>query len=69
LIRSLVEKVVLTPDPESGELALDLHGDLAGILDIAANKGKPAMVAGYDLGQAKLVAGARCHLYRTSMKC
>ena len=59
LIRSLIEKIVLTPDPESGELVLDLHGDLAGILDMAASKGKPATKAGYDLGQAKLVAGIR----------
>ncbi|VAW20438.1 hypothetical protein MNBD_ALPHA11-639, partial [hydrothermal vent metagenome] len=28
-------------------------------LDMAANKGKPATRAGYDLGQAKLVAGVR----------
>jgi site-specific DNA recombinase len=35
MIRSLIEKITLTPKPEGG-LTIDLHGDLAGILTIAA---------------------------------
>jgi hypothetical protein len=34
-IRSLVDKIVLTPI--DGELAIDVHGALAGILHVAAN--------------------------------
>ncbi len=37
LIRSLVEKVVLTPEEAKDDLAIDLYGDLAGILEIAAH--------------------------------
>ena len=36
-LRSLVGKIVLTP--ENGKLALDVHGDLAGILAIARARG------------------------------
>ncbi len=39
-IRTLIEKVVLTPREEGG-LSVDLHGDLAGILGMARNGGKP----------------------------
>jgi site-specific DNA recombinase len=37
LIRGLVEKVVLTPEEGKDDLAIDLYGDLAGILEIAAH--------------------------------
>ena len=40
LIRKLVEKVVLKPDPNGEGLLIDLHGDLAGILSIASETGK-----------------------------
>jgi site-specific DNA recombinase len=40
IIRSLVNEIVLTP--EGGELKVDLRGDLAGILAIAASGKKPA---------------------------
>ncbi len=36
LIRSLVDRIVLTPDPAKKRLTVDLEGDLAGILAIAA---------------------------------
>jgi site-specific DNA recombinase len=32
ILRGLIEKVTLTSDGRNGELAVDLHGDLAGIL-------------------------------------
>ena len=35
LIRSLIEKIVLTPDENSEELLVNLYGDLAGILKLA----------------------------------
>jgi site-specific DNA recombinase len=41
-LRSLVSKIVLTP--EGGRLAIDVHGDLAGILAIARVRGPNAAV-------------------------
>ena len=38
LIRSLIDKVVLTPDNERQSLVIDLHGDLAGILSVATGE-------------------------------
>ena len=40
LIRSLIEQVVLTP--VEGELSIDLHGEIAGILSICDDRIKPA---------------------------
>ena len=38
VVRSLIEKVVLTPDESEDRLLVDLHGDLAGILTISAER-------------------------------
>jgi site-specific DNA recombinase len=57
-IRSLVSKIVLTP--EDGDLVIDVHGDLAGILAIAHAKSRPAGADG-GLLQAELAGGARGH--------
>ena len=54
LVRSLVERITLTP--EAGQLRVDLEGDLAAILAIASNK-KPAGESPDGLAQVKLVAG------------
>jgi hypothetical protein len=40
IIRSLVDRIELTPNDE-GKLDIDLYGDLAGILALAANKNEP----------------------------
>lgn len=40
LIRSLVEAVVISPDRDGDGVLIDLHGDLAGILNIATKKEK-----------------------------
>jgi site-specific DNA recombinase len=64
-IRSLVDKIVLTPT--NGEIAIEVHGALAGILNIAVNGtaitgGLPSRRAaeiGPLAAQVKLVAGAR----------
>jgi DNA invertase Pin-like site-specific DNA recombinase len=55
-LRSLLSKIVLTP--EDGKLAIDVHGDLAGILAIARAKG-PSVAADGVVSQAKPVAGTR----------
>lgn len=38
MLRSLIDRIVLTPKPCGKEYAIDLHGDLAGILSLAAGK-------------------------------
>jgi site-specific DNA recombinase len=40
IVRALIEKIVLTPNEERTALVVDLHGDLAGILQMSANKEK-----------------------------
>ncbi len=40
ILRSLVERIKLTPN-DNGKLEIDLFGDLAGILSLAANKNGP----------------------------
>jgi site-specific DNA recombinase len=55
-LRSLVSKIVLTP--EDGKLAIDVHGDLAGILTIAHAKGPPAGADG-GVSQARLITETR----------
>ncbi|WP_084587814.1 recombinase family protein [Devosia riboflavina] len=53
ILRSLIEKVVLTPAPDGDRLVVDLVGDLAGILSIASNRDKAAVKA--DLSDLNLV--------------
>ncbi|MEQ8694527.1 MAG: recombinase family protein [Gammaproteobacteria bacterium] len=55
LIRSLVDKIVLTP--KDGELSIDLHGELAGILSLCSEKQKTASQVTSGLEQVKMVAG------------
>ena len=56
LIRSLVEKVVLTPDESENRLVADLYGDLAGILAVSAGK------SGTRLPDAAAIAAHRAAL-------
>ena len=53
-LRALIDEVRLIP--ERGELAIELHGDLAGILALSADRKKP-IAARCDGLQATLVAG------------
>lgn len=57
LIRSLVDKIVLTPDPNSKGLLVDLHGDLAGILNMATRKERVKHTQELDLKQIRMVVG------------
>jgi len=67
IIRSLVDKVVLTPVDD--ELQIDLHGDLAGVLQLCnAGKKKPAASFEERARQIKMVAGGRNHLCRTHFR-
>jgi len=59
VIRSLVEKIVLTPATIDGKdtLAIDLHGHLAGILSLSAQTKKPLTESDFSVTSTKLVAG------------
>ena len=57
IIRSLIDRILLTPNHE-GKLDIDLYGDLAGILTVAANKEKPLQKSDPSVVQVKMVAGA-----------
>ncbi|MFP3747902.1 hypothetical protein SB816_33090, partial [Achromobacter sp. SIMBA_011] len=54
ILRSLVDQIVLTPVDD--KMAIDVQGDLAGILTIAAQTKNPA--GGRGGSQVKMVAGA-----------
>lgn len=66
IIRSLIERVTLTPTGE--ELTITLKGDLAGILALcdaaSPETQKPALPPEERAKQIKLVAGARCRAFR-----
>ena len=63
ILRSLIDRIELTSNSE-GELDVDLHGDLAGILSLAAGKdeahnkkGRPDVRTADLVQQVKMVAG------------
>jgi site-specific DNA recombinase len=61
LIRSLIEEIRLIP--ENGKLRVELRGELAGILALAAHSKKPdGLTAAGLAAQIKMVAGAGCGL-------
>ena len=75
-LRSLIEKIVLTPNLDQNDLSIDLYGDLAGILQIASKdnsmntigiKKRLRQIAANDnhLSEpsVELVAGAGCQRY------
>ncbi len=57
IVRSLIEKVVLTPDPEGDGLLINLYGDLAGIVKIATGNSEFREEEEDALKQVRLVAG------------
>ncbi len=63
LILSLVDFIVITPDRRRGGSTVDVHGDLAGILNIAAGK-KETEDNEFDLRKIRLVAGLTPHDYK-----
>lgn len=68
ILRSLVDEIRL--HPIDGELQIELIGDLAALLSFADHGERPKEKPGssFDPGRTKwLVAGARTHLYRTSL--
>lgn len=57
LIRGLIEKVVVTPDPKTGGVIIDLFGDLAGILKTAMGDISDKKQQEIDYKQIKIVVG------------
>lgn len=53
LIRELIDRIVLTPDPTGARLMVDLEGDLAGILAIAARSAAEKETPRIDVDTAK----------------
>jgi site-specific DNA recombinase len=60
LIRSLVDAIILVP--ENGVLRVEVRGELAAILALAAEGKKPGRIDRGFAEQIKMVAGARNHL-------
>jgi hypothetical protein len=56
LIRSLIEKVVVTP--AEGDMHIDLHGELAGILGLCREGRRSGGFDAETVAQIKVVAGA-----------
>ncbi len=54
LIRSLIDRIELTPDSQSDGLLIDVYGDLAGILNVSIDRKRDQEL---DLKQIRLVAG------------
>ena len=61
-IRGLIDEIRLIP--KDGDLKIELYGELAALIALA-NKHPQGKTSG---AQVTLVAGARCHLYRTKKK-
>ena len=60
LLRSLIDRIELSPN-SVGKIDIDLYGDLAGILGLAANKNGPLDESDPSLKQVKVVAGTPNH--------
>ena len=66
IIRSLIDKIVLTPNDQKDALKIDLYGDLAGILSVASKRDKSLILNELSLNEIQLVAEDSCQL--NSMK-
>jgi site-specific DNA recombinase len=59
LLRGLVEKIVLVPDAARKELAIDLHGDLAGMLSLASGRGLPSGISSPAASRSNVLSFVR----------
>ncbi len=58
ILRSLIDRIIITFDSRTGKLVIDLEGDLAGILSLSQKNKNVASVTEDDVSQLMLVAGA-----------
>ncbi|MCZ8102043.1 MAG: hypothetical protein O9972_29620 [Burkholderiales bacterium] len=71
LIRSMIERVEITPRADGNGVDAVLHGDLAAILAACGAAGSKSKLPGAGQrpgSQLSVVAGTRNHLYRTSVQ-
>ena len=61
-MRGLIDRIVISPDPNTGKPVVDLEGDLAGILSLGQTTKNAARISADDVSQFELVAGARNYL-------
>ena len=60
VVRSMVEKIVLTPDVGENRLVSDLHGSLAGILGMATKeKAHPQLTDSMITRQIEVIEGSK----------
>ena len=57
ILRSLIDYIRVTTDPETGRPLVDIIGDLAGILTLTQTSKNATPVSDDDVSQVKLVAG------------
>ena len=57
IVRSLIDRIVLTPDPKSDGLLINLYGDLAGIVKIATGRKEIREEEEVALKHIRMVAG------------
>ena len=71
LIRSMIDRVDITPRADGAGVDAVLHGDLAAILAACGEAGHKRKLPGAGErpgSQPSLVAGTRNHLYRTTVE-
>ena len=68
LIRSLIDHIVLSPNPAGPGLLIDLFGDLAGILNIATKEDRARGKQEVDLKQIRMVVGLEPPTLREKVK-
>jgi len=64
-LRSLIEKIVLTPTPNQDELSIDLYGDLAGIPTIASQENPMNKATGIKKRLINVLSNDN-HIYKPS---
>jgi site-specific DNA recombinase len=57
ILRSLIDRITVTPDLETGEPVISLQGNLAGILRLSQTAKNAARISPNDVSQVQLVAG------------
>jgi site-specific DNA recombinase len=57
ILRSLIDRIMVTPDLETGTPVISLEGNLAGILNLSQTAKNAAPVSQEDVQQVELVAG------------
>ncbi len=74
IMRSLVDRVTVMPATNQSGLSIELEGDIVAMIGLALNteNGRKHTFSAADHASfccsVKMVAGTRCHLYRTTLR-